>query len=183
MRGPHEKCVGRKAHTCILPKARKPRVSTSLNTRNYASVLQITSQVSLLPMGCFQSKAVGIDVSSTLPVATTAPAVEARMTPAPAPALPIVEESSPATVSRRPSRRTSQREHQPAHQEESISQARKRAASAPQQLPQATSSSSQSYRPRAKSAGTPHGHGRSQSNTPVLGQCRGWLGYPYINPH
>ncbi|KAH9977506.1 hypothetical protein BJV74DRAFT_860762 [Russula compacta] len=131
-------------------------------------------------MGCFQSKAVEIDVPPTLPVAA-APAVQARMTPAPPPAPvpappPVLEGSSPVTVSRTRSRRTSTRERQPAHQEESILQARKRAASAPQRPPQAlqiqdisqaTSSSSQPKRPRTKSASAPRGHRRSQSNTPV----------------
>ncbi|KAH9980734.1 hypothetical protein BJV74DRAFT_85096 [Russula compacta] len=108
-------------------------------------------------MGCFQSKAVEIDVPPTLPVATA-------VTPAPPPA-PIVEQSSPVTVSLR--------ERQAAHQEESTSQARKRAASAPQRPPQAlqvqdmSQATSSSCRPRTKSAIAPRGHRRSQSNTPV----------------
>ncbi|KAH9980733.1 hypothetical protein BJV74DRAFT_887561 [Russula compacta] len=123
-------------------------------------------------MGCFQSKTVEIDVPPTLPVAT-APALEARVTSTPPPAPPIVEDSSPVTVSRRRSRRTSTREPQPAHQEESISRARKRAASAPQRPPQAlqvqdmSQATSSSCGPRNKSAIAPRGHRRSQSNTPV----------------
>ena len=182
------------AHT--QPRARQPGRPCShillKHTLFYASVLQITSQPQvLLRMGCTQSKAVEIDVPPTLPVAT-APTVAARVTPAPPPAPPIVEESSPAAVSRRPSRRSSTRGRPPAHQEESSSQARKRASSAPgrppqalqvQEIPQMPSSSSQPSRPRTKSQSAPRGHRRSQSNTPVPGECYGWLGHQQINPH